>query len=67
MKTLSTVLPPSAWTPTPEFIQTTNLAWLRHRAGVDSCEALHLWSVQEREAYWGIEIERLGSRIKPAH
>src|SRR4051794_4871288 len=55
-------LPPEdgAWIPTPEFIRTTNIAWLMERAGVDSYEALHAWSVQNREAFWTFTVERLG-------
>jgi acetyl-CoA synthetase len=53
-----------AWTPSPEFISTTNIAWLMHRVGVDSYEALHAWSTQNRAAYWGLAIERLGVRFQ---
>jgi acetyl-CoA synthetase len=49
-----------AWVPSPEFIGTTNIAWLMQRAGVTSYEALHRWSVHNREAYWAAAIERLG-------
>jgi hypothetical protein len=55
--------PPPEWTPSPEFIATTNIAWLMQRAGVDSYEALHAWSVRHREAYWALAIERLGLRF----
>lgn len=53
-----------AWTPTPEFINTTNIAWLMRRAGVDSYEALHKWSVQNREEFWKLVIERLQIRFQ---
>jgi acetyl-CoA synthetase len=53
-----------AWTPTLDFISTTNIAWLMHRAGVDSYEALHKWSLQNREAFWTATIERLGIRFQ---
>ncbi len=49
-----------AWTPTPEFVSTTNIAWLMCRAGVDSYAALHQWSVQNCEAFWALAMERLG-------
>jgi acetyl-CoA synthetase len=49
-----------AWEPSPEFIATTNLAWLMERTRSKSHEALHAWSVQHREAYWQLVIERLG-------
>jgi acetyl-CoA synthetase len=50
----------SAWTPSPTFINATNIAWLMRHAGVNSYEALHAWSVRNREAYWALAIERLG-------
>src|SRR5580693_9101977 len=52
------------WTPTPEFIATTNIAWLMQHAGVNSYEELHAWSVRYREAYWAAAIERLCIRFR---
>ncbi len=52
------------WTPSTEFIATTNIAWLMRHVGADSYEALHAWSVQNREAYWAVAIERLGIRFQ---
>jgi len=49
-----------AWEPTPEFIRTTNIAWLMRRTAMESHEALHAWSVQHRGEYWRLAIERLG-------
>ena len=34
------------------------------RVGVDSYEALHGWSAQNRAAFWGLAIERLGVRFQ---
>src|SRR5258706_5966112 len=53
-----------AWVPSPDFIRTRNSAWLMQRAGVDSYEALHAWSAQNREAFWTLAIERLGLRFR---
>lgn len=53
-----------AWEPTPEFIRTTNIAWLQQQTGLESYEALHSWSVQHREEYWRLAIERLGIRFQ---
>src|SRR5579859_3514560 len=53
-----------AWEPTPEFIRTTNMAWLQQQTGLESYEALHAWSVQHREEYWRLAIERLGIRFQ---
>src|SRR3954447_25327227 len=55
---------PSAWVPSPDFIRTTNIAWLMQRAGVDSYEALHAWSARNREAFWTLAIERLVLRFR---
>ena len=53
-----------AWVPSPDFISTTNIAWLMRRVGVASYEALHQWSVQNREMFWALVIERLGIRLQ---
>lgn len=52
-------LPPAAWTPTPELVADSNMAWLMQRIGVDAYPALHRWSVEQRDAYWRTAIERL--------
>ncbi len=56
--------PAPDWTPTPEFIATTNLAWLMQRVGVESYAELHAWSVQHRAEYWSLAIERLAVRFR---
>jgi len=56
--------PHPAWTPEPDFIRTTNIAWLMERAGFDTYEELHAWSVANREGYWQAAIERLGIRFR---
>ena len=58
------VLESPAWTPSAEFINSTNIAWLMHRVGVDSYQALHSWSVKNRAAFWSLAIERLGIRFQ---
>lgn len=52
--------PAADWTPTPEFIATTNVAWLLQKTGLATYEDLHAWSVRHRAEYWGTAIERLG-------
>jgi acetyl-CoA synthetase len=42
---------------------TTNLAWLMQKTGTASYEALHAWSVQHREEFWALAIERIGVRF----
>ena len=58
------VAAPFAWVPSPDFINTTNIAWLMRRVGAASYEALHTWSVQNRETFWALVIERLGIRFQ---
>ena len=53
-----------AWTPSQEFVGTTNIAWLMRRVGVDSYDALHAWSTKNREAFWSLAIERLRIRFQ---
>ena len=58
-------LPPiSPGCQSPDFINTTNIAWLMRQVGVASYEALHQWSVQNREMFWALVIERLGIRFQ---
>ncbi|SFJ55914.1 AMP-binding protein [Planctomicrobium piriforme] len=54
----------SVWTASPELLQAANVTWLMQQVGVDSYDALHAWSVQNREAYWELVIERLGLRFQ---
>lgn len=56
--------PAADWTPTPEFIATTNVGWLMKTTGLATYEELHAWSVQHRAEYWGTAIERLGVRFQ---
>lgn len=63
-QTAPAVLPPPDWNPTPEFISTTNLAWLMQRTGVANYAELHAWSVRNREEYWRLAIERLEVRCE---
>ena len=58
------VAAPFGWAPSPEFINTTNIAWLMRRAGAASYEALHQWSAQNRETFWAVVIERLGIHFR---
>jgi acetyl-CoA synthetase len=53
-----------AWVPSPDFIKSTNMAWLMRQAGVGSYKELHQWSVQNREAFWQLVVERLGIRFQ---
>lgn len=56
--------PEADWTPTPEYIATTNVAWLMKKTGTSTYEELHAWSVHHRAEYWKTAIERLGVRFQ---
>src|ERR1700723_2579307 len=53
-----------SWVPSPDFINTTNIAWLMRQVGVTSYEELHRWSVKDREAFWRLVIDRLNIRFQ---
>lgn len=55
---------PPAWVPSPDYLATTNMAWLMERTGLKTYHALHAWSVQHREEFWALAIERLGLRFR---
>jgi acetyl-CoA synthetase len=56
--------PPPAWFPTPEHLQTTNIAALMRDLDIHSYPDLHAWSTQNRTAFWQMMIERLGIRLR---
>ncbi len=51
--------PPLAWTPPPDVLDDANLTRLMQERGLDTYEELHRWSVEEREAFWQIVVDRL--------
>src|SRR4051794_31467988 len=53
-----------AWVPSPDYLATTNLMWLMHRTGLPTYEAVHAWSVQRREDFWALAMERLGVHFR---
>jgi acetyl-CoA synthetase len=53
-----------AWVPSPDFINTTNIAWLMRQVSVSSYEELHRWSMKDREAFWRLVIDRLNIRFQ---
>ncbi len=52
------------WTLAPEQLATTNIGWLMRHIGAESYEDVHAWSVRNREEYWGLVLERLGTRFR---
>jgi len=58
--------PVSRSAPTPRDV--SNLALLMQRAGVDSYDALHRWSVSHRDEYWRHALEMLDVTMEtPCH
>lgn len=51
------------WVPTTDIVATSNIAWLMEQTGINSYEALHKWSVNNRDAYWATATGRLGVRF----
>ena len=43
---------PIVWQPTPEQVAAANVTRLMQKAGVDSYEALHAWSVEDIGRFW---------------
>jgi len=60
----SPTLPQPAWLPTPEVIERANVTAAARQLGLPDYTALHRWSVENREAYWALAIERLGIRFQ---
>jgi len=55
-----TTTAPIVWRPTAEAIEQANVTRLMRKAGVDSTEALHAWSVEDIGRFWDVALEDLG-------
>ncbi|WP_437193806.1 AMP-binding protein [Planctomicrobium sp. SH527] len=53
-----------SWVPTEDVLAKSNIAWLMQHTGIQSPEALHQWSVSNRDAYWATAVGRLGVRFR---
>jgi acetyl-CoA synthetase len=60
--TIDSALP--AWLPTPEVIERANVTAVARQLGLADYPALHRWSIENREAYWALVIERLGIHFR---
>jgi acetyl-CoA synthetase len=56
--------PPSAWAPSAEYVEATNIGSMMNELGIDSYRDFHAWSVAERERFWEMIIDRLGIRFE---
>ena len=54
-----TMLSEPLWTPNWAAIGHANLTAAIREVGLDSYEAFHEWSVQDRDGFWGLVLERL--------
>jgi len=52
--------PMPAWWPSPERVARSNLAALMTELGVDDYRRLHRWSVDHRDRFWAMTLDRLG-------
>lgn len=52
--------PPVVWRPDPQRAASANAAGWLADLGLEDWEALHRWSIAERERFWGRTIDRLG-------
>src|SRR5688572_11766941 len=52
--------PRPAWSPDPAQAARSNVGILMRERGFDRYQALHTWSIQEREDFWQWAVERLG-------
>ena len=59
-------VPPPAWFPSDELMQTANIARLMKELNLNSYEELHAWSVQNRSDFWNLMIQKLRIRFKQA-
>ena len=57
-------VPEPAWLPDESTIATANVTAVAESLGLPDYAALYRWSVENREAYWQLAIERLGIRFQ---
>src|SRR5690242_16456499 len=53
-----------AWLPSEEGIRRANVTAVCGQLGLADYPALHRWSIENREAYWKLVIERLGIKLR---
>jgi acetyl-CoA synthetase len=53
-----------AWFPTDEQIQATNLAHVMKSLGISDYSEFHAWTVQHRDKFWDLMIQRLNLRFR---
>jgi acetyl-CoA synthetase len=56
--------PMPAWWPTPERVVRSNLATLMAELDVGDYHQLHRWSVEHRDRFWAMTLDRLGIRFE---
>lgn len=52
------------WVPSPESILESNIGRLMAEIGIGNYDGLHRWSVENREEFWRVMIEKLGIQFK---
>ena len=58
--------PPPAWIPTDEIITSTNITSVMRELNIKSYDELYQWSIQNRDSFWELMINRLNIQFKVA-
>ena len=58
--------PRPAWTPSDATIRNSNIGRFMEELGISTYAELHRWSVEHRDRFWRIVIDRLGIRFSKA-
>jgi acetyl-CoA synthetase len=56
--------PMPAWWPSPERVARSNLAALMAELDIGDYQQLHRWSVDHRDRFWAMTLDRLGVRFE---
>lgn len=51
------------WQPSPEYIEDSNVIRLMQKAGVESYEYLHAWSIKDLKVFWDMVVQDLDIRF----
>jgi acetyl-CoA synthetase len=58
--------PPPAWIPTEEIINSTNITTVMKELNINSYDEFFQWSIQNRDPFWKLMINRLNIQFKIA-
>jgi len=55
--------PRPAWSPTDDYVRSTNIGALMDELGIGTYADLHAWSTAKREEFWDLMIRKVGIRF----